>query len=265
MCYRPHRTDQNDGLMDFGLFKKGIDECVSFGLYSIRLSWRGEPLLNPELPEMVEYAKRSGIKEVSFITNGVKMKADLAERLVEAGLDYLSVSIDGTFAKYESIRKPAKFEETLENLRTLRRIRDARGGGFPRIRVNSIWSAVEENQEEYFSIFSPIADFITVNPDYDHSKKKTGIDPFHVCQYIYQRLTVMWDGTVPLCVCDKSKEVVLGRLGDASLRDMWSGETIGGVRASQIDGGTRDIPPCAKCQRALTTQIGHQNPKRRRK
>jgi wyosine [tRNA(Phe)-imidazoG37] synthetase (radical SAM superfamily) len=56
--------------MDFELYKKGIDECAENELYSIRLSWRGESTLNPKLVDMIAYAKKRGIKEVSFITNG---------------------------------------------------------------------------------------------------------------------------------------------------------------------------------------------------
>lgn len=260
MCYRPHRADKNDGVMDFGLYKDAVDECARHGLYSIRLSWRGEPTLNPHIVEMVAYAKEAGIKEVSFITNGVKLEGALAEGLVRAGLDYFSVSIDGVHSKYEEIRRPAKFMETVERLRNMRKLRDSIGGGYPRIRINSIWSAIKDNPKEYFDVFSPIVDYITINPDYDHSLKSTEIDPRHVCQYLYQRLTVMWDGSVPLCICDKSKEVLLGRLGEDSLHSMWHGETMRDMRMRQLNGQIKTIAPCTKCQRSLTAQVGDQRP-----
>lgn len=260
MCYRPHRSDKNDGLMDFDFFKKAVDECARHGLYSIRLSWRGEPTLHPSLADMVAYAKKAGIKEVSFISNGVKLQGDLAHALVEAGLDYFSVSIDGTDKTYEKIRYPSKFPEIVSKLRNMRALREKTGKGFPRIRINSVWSAVEKNADEYFSIFSPIVDYITINPDYDHSSKDSGINPAHVCQYLYQRMTVMWDGTVPLCICDKSKEVILGNIATHSLHDMWRGEVMQKTRQQQIEGKTDTIAPCTKCQRPLTKQLGDQRP-----
>jgi MoaA/NifB/PqqE/SkfB family radical SAM enzyme len=247
--------------MDYELYKKGIDECSSFGLYSIRLSWRGEPTLHPRLPDMVRYARNKGIKEVSFISNGVKLSGSFAEDLVRSGLDYFSVSIDGTHGTYEKIRYPSKFADIVEKLRTIRELRDTIGRGFPRIRINSIWSAVAGRTEEYFSIFGPIVDYITINPDYDYSLKNTAIDPNHVCQYLYQRMTVMWDGAVPLCICDKSKEVVLGNLADDSICSMWHGSIMQQCRRRQLEGKTRTISPCAKCQRSLTPQVGDQKPK----
>ena len=43
--------------MDFKLFKKVVDEGSENGLYSIKLNYLGEPLMNKNLPKMVEYAK----------------------------------------------------------------------------------------------------------------------------------------------------------------------------------------------------------------
>jgi radical SAM protein with 4Fe4S-binding SPASM domain len=264
MCYRPHRADKNDGLMDFDLYKKVVEECGRYNLYSIRLSWRGEPTLHPRLPEMIAYAKESGIKEVSFITNGMKLYGDLAEKLVSAGLDYFSVSIDGMDEIYERIRYPSKFPEIVSKLRNMHNLRDKIGRGFPRIRINSVWSAVKDRTDDYFGVFSPIVDYITINPDYDHSLKKTKIDPKHVCQYLYQRLTVMWDGTVPLCICDKSKEVILGNISENSIYELWHGSVMQKMRNLQTEGKIKTILPCTKCQRSITQQIGDQHPKAKR-
>ena len=264
MCYRPHRADTNDGLMNFDIYKKGIDECAKYGLYSIRLSWRGEPTLHPELAEMVSYAKTSGVKEVSFITNGFKLNEALSKKIVDAGLDYFSVSIDGINEKYEQIRYPSKFNETVDRLKAMRRLRDTDGKGYPRVRINSLWSAVKDTKQAYYGTFSPIVDFITINPDYDHSLKKTEIDQNHICQYLYQRLTVMWDGTVPLCICDKSKEVILGKIGEDSLYDIWHGEKLNKLRKMQLSGRVKEIAPCTKCQRPLTPQIGNQRDLKRK-
>ena len=41
------------GFMDFSLYQRIIDDGVENGLYSVKLSLRGEPLLHPRLHEMV--------------------------------------------------------------------------------------------------------------------------------------------------------------------------------------------------------------------
>ena len=104
--------------MDFELFKKLIDECASYSSnYSVRLSWRGEPFLHPKFDEMVRYAKKAGIKEVSTLTHGGFLDPERFEKLMKAGLDWLSISVDGTGETYEQIRNPLKFEETVDKIR----------------------------------------------------------------------------------------------------------------------------------------------------
>ena len=55
--------------MSFDLFKKLVDECAAHNAYSIRLSFRGEPFLNPNIIDMIKYAKDKGIKEISTLSN----------------------------------------------------------------------------------------------------------------------------------------------------------------------------------------------------
>jgi hypothetical protein len=160
--------------------------------------------------------------------------------------------------KYEEIRAPAKFSDTVARLRSLRLARDELGNGYPRIRTNSIWSAIKDCKEDYYAALSPYVDFLTINPDYDHSLNETGMKSNHVCQYLFQRLTIMWDGTMPLCICDKSKEVILGQLGRDKLYDVWHGEKMTEIRNMQRSGKIGEISPCTKCHRALTKQLGNQ-------
>ncbi|WP_419786687.1 radical SAM/SPASM domain-containing protein [Pseudodesulfovibrio sp.] len=261
MCFRPHRADKSDGNMDFDMYCKAIDECATHGLYSIRLSWRGEPSMNPQFVEMVRYARQAGIKEISTLTNGLKIEAAYAEDLVRAGIDYLSISIDGLHADYDRIRKPAKFEETVERIRNLRRLRDSIGGGFPRIKVNTIWSQVKNNADEYYGIFGPLADIISFNPDYDYSEEACPVPADHCCQYPFQRLSVKWNGDVPMCISDWDAEEVLGNIGRESLKSIWDGEKMRRIRKDHATGNALNYSPCRKCHRPVTEQVGNQRMK----
>ena len=81
--------------MDFNFYKKIIDTAVKFDVPSIKLNWRGEPLLNPKLEEFISYAKKNGILEVSINTNATTLTEKRAERLIDAGLDQIIYSFDG--------------------------------------------------------------------------------------------------------------------------------------------------------------------------
>jgi cyclic pyranopterin phosphate synthase len=66
---------------------------AKLGVSQVRLTG-GEPLVRPDLLEIVQgLAKTPGIGEVSLTTNGI-MLADLAEPLVRAGLSRVNISLD---------------------------------------------------------------------------------------------------------------------------------------------------------------------------
>lgn len=257
MCFRPHRSDQNDGLMNFDLYKQAIDECVRYRLYSIRLSWRGEPTTHPQLIAMVRYAKQCGIREVSFLTNCLKIEGAYAEELVRAGVDYISISVDGLHEDYNRIRKPATFDETVRRIRELRRLRDTVGRGLPLLKVNTVWSQVRGYAREYYETFSPLVDIISFNPDYDYSEIITDIQATHICQYPYQRLTVKWNGDIPMCISDWDAEVILGSLRTESLHDIWRGPRLREIRQMHRAYKIKDLAPCRKCHRPVTEQVGN--------
>ena len=118
MCYtitEEFKQKITKGFMDFELFKRIIDE-VAGKVYAIRVSLRGESLLHKQFAELVAYAKKAGIQEVSTLTNGAKLKGDTLERILESGIDWITISIDGVGETYEKIRRPIKFEQIVSNL-----------------------------------------------------------------------------------------------------------------------------------------------------
>ncbi len=263
MCFRvrPDYDETQYGLLDFDLFKKGVAECGKYGLYSIRLNWRGEPTVHERLVDMIRLAKNKGIKEVSFISNGYTLEGKLAEEIVKAGVDYITISVDGLYEEYDRIRAPAKFADTVERLKNLRKLRDSIGNGYPRLRINSVWN--ESKGEDWFGrmydFFSPIVDYMTFTPEYSHDGKAKQLKPNFTCQYPFQRITIMWDGTIPLCIADKKKSFSLGHLAKDNIYDLWHGEKINTARKIHLSHKASEIHCCSICDRAVTKQVGHKS------
>ena len=261
MCWRvkPGYDETLYGNMKFDLYKKGLDECAEHGLYSIRLSWRGECTVNPRIVDMIAYAKERGIKEVSFISNGYRITGDLASDIVKAGLDYVTISVDGLYEEYDKIRYPIKFENIVEQLKNLRHLRDTIGKGYPRIRINSVWN--EEKGEgwfqKFYDFFGPIVDFITFSPEYKHDCIVKRLRKDFICQYLFQRITIIWDGTIPLCVADKKPGHVIGNLNTDSIYDAWNSQRMNYARKRHLAYKAAEIQPCSICDRAVTKQIGN--------
>lgn len=72
--------------------KRRIDDLARLGTGIITLSG-GEPLLHPELDEIIAHMRKYPII-VGMITNGYLLTADRIQRLNRAGLDHLQISID---------------------------------------------------------------------------------------------------------------------------------------------------------------------------
>ncbi len=74
----------------FDLFKHIIDRIDS--RYNVTLTGWGEPLLHPQLMEMIAYTKNKGHK-VGLTTNGLLL-AQYTEKFIEIRLDKLTISLD---------------------------------------------------------------------------------------------------------------------------------------------------------------------------
>ncbi len=72
--------------------KRRVDKLADLGVMILTMSG-GEPLLHPELDDLLAHVRRRGMI-ASLITNGYFMVPDRIRRLNDAGLEYVQISID---------------------------------------------------------------------------------------------------------------------------------------------------------------------------
>jgi 12,18-didecarboxysiroheme deacetylase len=70
-----------------------IDDLAAFGAPVLLFSG-GEPLVRKDLPELADYAVKSGMRAV-ISTNGTLITAQMARTLKDIGLSYVGISLDG--------------------------------------------------------------------------------------------------------------------------------------------------------------------------
>ena len=227
MCWTTYMKDHFKGIMKLDLYKKIIDEASSKGVFSIKLSWRGEPLLNPNLIEMINYAKSKKIKNVAFLTNAELLTDKLTEKLLETELDWISISADGVDEVYNKIRFPAKFEETLFKVERLKKRRESLGKSKPLIRVQSIASAIKKNPEKFNSSWKNRVDKINIIADqirdFDVDHDKLEFDKYFICPKPFQRLAIGHTGKVHQCIADYEGKNILGDINTQTIEDVWNG------------------------------------------
>lgn len=235
--------------MEFDLYKKIIDE-VADKVFAIRLSLRGESTLNRNFIEAIAYAKQKGIREVSTLTHGKKFTGDYLREAVEAGIDWITISIDGTGETYNRIRHPLTWEDTLGRLKEIKALKDQLGTHKPVIKVQGIWPAIRENPTEYYNALEPYSDLIAYNPliDYLHNDTQIIYEENFACPQLYQRLVVGSDGRVMMCSNDEDTRHPVGDAYKQSIHEIWHGEAMGKVREIHSRHyGFKELGVCRNC------------------
>lgn len=135
MClvrYRPPLNRVTDS-MCLHTFQRLVDAVP--GLTEVTLQGLGEPLMAPDLLAMVAYAAGRGIS-VGFNTNATLLTRRKAEQLLDAGLAWLHISVDGASAEtYEAIRDQASFDRVVRHVTGLVELMRQRGVERPELEV----------------------------------------------------------------------------------------------------------------------------------
>lgn len=253
MCYtitKEFRKHVNAKVMDYDLFTRVIDE-IGGKVPALRLSLRGESTVHPRFVDCVRYARDHGIQEISTLTHGGRLTLDFFRQIQEAGISWITVSIDGTGDVYNRIRKPITFEETLGRLVDIKRYKDEHKLHKPVIKVQGIWPAIEESGvQDYYDKLAPVSDLVAFNPliDYlSHDRDIDYLDDF-ACPQQYQRLVIGADGLVMKCSNDEENQEVVGNAYEQSVHQIWHGNGMQSVRdIHKKPRGFLASPVCRKC------------------
>ena len=250
----PYLKKDQIGDMDINLYKKIIDEGIKYGLMSVKLSYRGEPLMYKNIVEMIRYAKEKGIVDIYFNTNGMLLNEKMSEALVDVGLNRISISIEGTdHIAFEKERKGAKFLTIEKNIEKLIRIRDKKKSDVPRVRVQTV--LLERIYlEDYCKYWESKCDEVSAIDYKDSVNRQRGIKYSWACPQLWQRMTIEWDGTIFPCNNCDIRSMALGNCEDRSFHEFWYSAKIQNMRKAHKSGLSDQIEACDGCP-WRTTQI----------
>lgn len=242
------------GLMAMDLYKKVIDEASEIGVYSIKLNWRGEPLIHPHIVEMVQYAKDKGIIDIMINTNAVTLDKDMSIGLIEAGLDHLFISFDSIIKeRYEKYRVGANFEKVVKNIKEFCELNNKFGHKVETRIQKVLLNETNDEAEKFNQFFCKMVDKIAYedyipygNKNYGNSIKKDKNIKFACCQ-LWQRLFVEWNGNYAMCCDSQNEEFILGNAYKQSIMEIWNSSQLQNVRELHKTGDWKEIPVCRKC------------------
>jgi radical SAM protein with 4Fe4S-binding SPASM domain len=92
-CYNNSGASKADDELSTEEAKAVLDDLSQFNVPSILFSG-GEPLMRPDLFELIEYAVERGVRTV-ISTNGTLVTAEVAKQIKQHGVSYVGISLDG--------------------------------------------------------------------------------------------------------------------------------------------------------------------------
>lgn len=264
------------GMLQKDFFQQTIDDIAPELLYLI-FYFQGEPYLNPNFLEMVQYANKKGIYTATS-TNAHYLTDENARKTVESGLDRLIISIDGTTQDvYQQYRVGGKLNKVIEGARNIVKWKKELNSKTPFVFFQFLVVKPNEHQIEEIKALGkeigvdqvrfktaqvynyeedPNQLIPTINK-YSRYKKgkdgkikvKSGLKNY--CWKLWHANVITWDGLVVPCCFDKDAMHQLGNLKTQSFRDTWKNSNYHQFR-TEILNSRKNIDICSNCSEGLS-------------
>lgn len=229
MCPQDKLT-RPKGSMNILLYKKLIDEiAIENSNARIWLDFCGEPLLQKfKLFYMIDYARKKGLTNINFNSNGTLLNKEMSEMLLDSGLDYVSFDCDGYSKEvYEKIRVNGDRDVMYANVEYFLKRREERGLKKPIVEVKVI--EMEENAHEVNAIvqhWRKLGAWTAVRRLISWRGTVEGIAPIAqenrvACGYAIGTMAITWDAKVADCVMDMDVKHSCGDANTESLKSIW--------------------------------------------
>jgi len=260
------------GRMEFGVFQKLIDEVGEYLFLILLWDW-GEPFLNPDLCEMIAYARKKGIMMMTSTNGHLFQQAEQVDRVIRSGLNVLIVALDGiTQETYELYRQGGDLETVLDGIRLLVARKRALKSNTPLVVIRLV--VMKQNEAEIprlrelaRSMGVDALSLKTFNP-YDSDLALLPKDPrlrrfkyaadgttflrrrHNPCLHLWHAPIVHWNGAVCMCTYDSHEEHAFGNLHDSTFKSIWFGDLYRAARR-QFRANWEEMALCHECSYAF--------------
>lgn len=250
------------GFMEMDLYKKIIDEASSHLPVKLVIFFRGESLLHPQFMECVRYAKEKKIGPIQFATNALGLTSELAEQIADAGVDFISFSLDTIDPEvYKQSRLTGDLSVSMENVKQMSEIcadRKRRGLFSPTLQVSTIEIPVYmERQEEFIQFWKKYADIVRVYYEHDDQGRfrnkaiqkqlEREVPERLPCRKVFTDMLIYWDGRLALCNYDWRGELKGINVNHMSLQEAWDSEYYEEIRNMHMEKCISDDIMCRDC------------------
>ena len=262
--YRFMRREK--GVMEWELFKKLIDEFDVKGGGDINLTGIvGDPLIDSSIVEKINYAReKRNIRNIKFSTNGILIQKIGVKELLKSGVSSILINIGGMDKEtYRDLFGVDAFNEVYENIQKILITNRLIGSvvdltivikviSLDDVLKNSNYLSLKKlarkcNAKVVFdNIYDSWCGRISETDMVGNMKLKLNKEKKEPCSLLFNKLSILWNGTVVPCCRDIDGEVIIGNVMEQSIDDIWRGDTLKNLR----EGFTQGTIPliCEKCE-----------------
>ena len=261
MCPRELQT-RAKRIMSFDLYEKLINEISQYShtVERVHMHNFGEPLLDKRLAERIKLAKDHGIKHVYFVTNASLLDSKNALDLIESGVDEFKISFYGANeSSYNSVMRDLDFNTTLNNVRNFFDLRKSLKASKPKVILQLLPQSLNDAnlEKKWVNLFKDylddeIGDRLNYYKLHNYGEGRDYVEIGsqyirNVCHWPWDVMVILQDGSVTACCMDFDGKIILGKVNEQSIYDIWNGEKYRKIRENFKKLNYRDYEPCLKC------------------
>lgn len=253
-CYQTDNifTQRKNGFMghmSFETFRQIVDQAEG-NIEFISLASRGEPLLCPEIEEMLAYT-RGKFLNLKMNTNASMLDERKAHAILQSGIQTLVFSADAAQEPlYSQLRVNGKLERVLKNIQQFQKIRETQYKNSKIItRVSGVKFDERQNLDDMEQYWGELVDqvaFVNYNP-WENVYDSPPTEVQKPCSDLWRRMFVWWDGKVNPCDVDYRSTLAVGSIGDNDLSSLWRSPAYERLRVAHLEQRRSQVTPCDRC------------------
>lgn len=258
--------------LSIALNKKLIGEVAEDGvgyIDYIRYTGDGEPFLNKNIIEILDYAVRNSGTNVTLTTNGTLIKGETVKKLMETNLFSIDISIDAYSEEtYGEIRRGGNFKDVVSNVKALLKYREENNKR-TKLVVSFVKQPLNEHETEKFEKFwySEGVDFVVIRrlhsvAGFDSAtaeKLRLDAGSRTPCLYPWERLVVKPTGIITYCPeISGDNSGINFNLNNVSIKDAWQSKELNALREAHLSGNLEMFNACNNCPDWINTRWPHE-------
>ena len=233
-----------------------LEELSATDDVRLTLGGVGDPMLSEHVFDVIDAAAAHGITSVHVETDLLGVSPEQVTRLARSPVEVVSVHLPAvTPPTYAQVMGVDGYADVLENLRRFVAERQAARGRLPILVPVFVKCAANlvEMEGWYDQWLRAVGSALIAGPgDYGGGIADVAVadmaPPKRIaCGRINSRVTVLCDGRVVSCEQDTHGRQVMGRIGQAPLREIWQ-HSFAELRSEHGLGQWKQRPVCAGCR-----------------